>query len=206
MLGFHGGLFFIGSCTSASRTTEAATEAAVVALSCGRGLAARAFDLDAGPKRAVRANGEFFSFGLTPRACSRIFMFICCSADVPGRAVLSPTSCLLLSAVTSLLLFPGGALFRGVLSEAALERRCLAWVILPDSSPLASLPADGHMARCKFTRENRSASHREDVDKLDLAVDSRLDSFRTRSCEDSFIIGCETERRVSRVLCGARSR
>lgn len=206
MLGFHGGLFFSGSCTSASRTTEAATEAAVVALSCGRGLFARAFDLDAGPKRAVRANGDFFNFGLTPSACSRIFMFICCSAEVHGRAVLSPTSCLLLSAVTSPLLFPGTVLFRGVLSEAALERRSLARVALRDFSLLASLPADGHVAPSKFTGRGSSISHRDDVDMLDLAVDSRLDSFFTRSCDDSNVTGCRTEGRVSRVLCGARSR
>ena len=123
VLGFQGGLFFMGS--GASRSFETATEAAVAALSCGRGLVARTLVLDAGPNRAVRASGEFLSFGFTPSACSRIFMLLTSTAEVPGRAVLSPTSGLLLSAATSPLWVASveGLSFRGVFPDGAVAMR-----------------------------------------------------------------------------------
>lgn len=57
-------------------------------------------------------------------------MFICCSAEVPGRAVLSPMSCLCLSDDISPLIVAVDALLHGMLSDAALERLFLLCVTL----------------------------------------------------------------------------
>jgi|SouAtlMetagenome_1021521.scaffolds.fasta_scaffold177261_1 hypothetical protein len=111
--------------SGASESFETATEAAVVALSCGRGLVGRALFLEARPNRAVRASGEFLSFGLTPSACTRIFMLLTSTTEVPGRADLSPASGLLLSAATSplLVVMVEGLSFRGVFPDGAVEKR-----------------------------------------------------------------------------------
>ena len=111
--------------SSASGSFETATEAAVVALSCGRGLVGRILFLEDGPNRAFRASGELLSFGLTPSARSRIFMLLTSTTEVPGRADLSPASGLLLSAAISPLLvgMVEGLSFHGVFPDGAVEKR-----------------------------------------------------------------------------------
>ena len=133
----------------------------------------------AGPNRAVLANGEFFSFEARSSACSRIFMLVSSTTEVPRRAVLSPTSSLLFSATISLLLLVDSrALLRGVFSDGAVAWRMRACTTTVAFDRFACAEVD------------------DAVEIFDLAVDSRLGSLFIGSCEDSFVIGRECIGRV----------